>query len=385
MGKLKSVFLNRYVVLAVYALFAVAASLGQIMKAKPDDAFSRYNNYLIFKESFNNLKNGVNMYELHPEKYYDLYKYSPSFAVLFAPFNLLNDTAGLILWNLLNSLPLFLAVFLIPRKDDRKKIYVLWFILIELMTNMQNSQSNGLIAALLTGAFVSFEKNKPGLAALFIVLSAYIKVFGLLMAVMFMMYENRQRFMRWFALWSVMIFLLPLLFTSPQGYLMQLNNWLELLRNDHSISSGISVFGILSSWFGIVHYKGAVLIMGLVLLLFPLLFVRYFISFEFRLWYFASLLIWLVIFNHRAESPTFIIAAAGAALWYFQKEKPARMETGMMILLFVLTILSPTDLFPRYLRNEFVVPYSLKALPCVIVYLKILADMIRQMRSAPGL
>jgi hypothetical protein len=60
------------------------------------------------------------------------------------------------------------------------------------------------------------------------------------------------------------------------------------------------------------------------------------------------------------------------------------METGMMILLFVLTILSPTDLFPRYLRNEFVVPYSLKALPCVIVYLKILADMIRQMRSAPG-
>jgi hypothetical protein len=134
-----------------------------------------------------------------------------------------------------------------------------------------------------------------------------------------------------------------------------------------------------------VHYKGAVLIMGLVLLLFPLLFVRYFISFEFRLWYFASLLIWLVIFNHRAESPTYIIAAAGAALWYFQKEKPARMETGMMILLFVLTILSPTDLFPRYLRNEFVVPYSLKALPCVIVYLKILADMIRQMRSAPGL
>lgn len=385
MGKLKSVLLNRYVVLAVYALFAVAASLGQIMKAKPDDAFSRFNNYLIFKESFNNLKNGVNMYELHPEKYYDLYKYSPSFAVLFAPFNLLNDTAGLILWNLLNSLPLFLAVFLIPRKDERKKIYVLWFILIELMTNMQNSQSNGLIAALLTGAFVSFEKNKPGLAALFIVLSVYIKVFGLLMAVMFMMYENRQRFMRWFALWSVMIFLLPLPFTSPQGYLMQLNNWLELLRNDHSISSGISVFGILSSWFGIVHYKGAVLIMGLVLLLFPLLFVRYFISFEFRLWYFASLLIWLVIFNHRAESPTFIIAAAGAALWYFQKEKPARMETGMMILLFVLTILSPTDLFPRYLRNEFVVPYSLKALPCVIVYLKILADMIRQMRSAPGL
>lgn len=385
MDKLKSVLLNRYIVFAVYALFAVAASLGQIMKAKPDDAFSRYNNYLIFKYSFTNLNNGVNMYIHHPEQHYDLYKYSPSFAVLFAPFSRLNDTAGLILWNLLNALPLFVAVLLIPWKDDKKKMYVLWFILIELMTNMQNSQSNGLVAALLIGAFASFERHNNMLAALFIVLSVYIKVFGLLMAVMFMVYEKRQQFMMWFAAWGIILFLLPLLFTSPQGYIMQLEGWVHLLQNDHSISDGISVFGILHSWFGIMHFKGAVLIIGLLLLLLPILFIRHFISFGFRLRYFASLLIWLVIFNHRAESPTYIIAAAGAALWYFQKEKPTRPETGMMLLLFVLTILSPTDLFPRYLRNEFVVPYALKALPCVIVYFKIFGDMIRQVRTAPQL
>lgn len=385
MDKLKSVLLNRYFVFAVYALFAVAASLGQIMKAKPQDAFSRYNNYLIFKYSFTNLNNGVNMYIHHPEQHYDLYKYSPSFAVLFAPFGMLNDTAGLILWNLLNALPLFLAVFLIPWKDDKKKIFVLWFILIELMTNMQNSQSNGLVAALLIGAFASFERHNNMLAALFIVLSVYIKVFGLLLAVMFMVYEKRQQFMMWFAAWGIVIFLLPLLFTSPQGYMMQLKGWMELLQNDHSISDGISVFGMLHSWFGLMHLKGAVLIIGLLLLLIPILFIRQFISFEFRLWYFASLLIWLVIFNHRAESPTYIIAAAGAALWYFQKEKPTRLESAMMMLLFVLTILSPTDLFPRYLRNEFIVPYSLKALPCIMVYFKIFGDMIRQVRTAPQL
>ncbi|MBL7928332.1 MAG: DUF2029 domain-containing protein [Bacteroidia bacterium] len=385
MDKLKALLLNRYFVFAVYTLFAVAAAIGQMMKAKPGDTFSRYNNYLIFKESFTNLKNGVNMYVPHPEQHYDLYKYSPSFAVLFAPFGWLNDTAGLILWNLLNALPLLLAVFLIPYDGDKKKIYVLWFIVLELMTNMQNSQSNGLIAALLIGAFVSFERHNNMLAALFIILSVYIKVFGLLMAVMFMVYEKRQQFMLWFAAWGIIIFMLPLLFTSSQGYIIQMEGWMHLLRSDHGISDGISVFGIMHSWFGIVHLKGAILIFGLLLMLLPILFIRHFISFRFRLWYFTSLLVWLVIFNHRAESPTYIIATAGAALWYFQKDQPSRFETGMMILLFVLTVLSPTDVFPRILRNEWVVPYSLKALPCVIVYFKIFADMIRQTRSAPQL
>lgn len=382
---MKAVLLNRYFVFSVYVLFAVAASVGQIMKARPGDAISRYNNYLIFKESFTNLKSGENMYVYHPEQHFDLYKYSPSFAVLFAPFGLLNDTAGLITWNLLNALPLLLTVFFIPWDGDKRKIYVLWFILIELMTNMQNSQSNGLVAALLIGAFASFERHNNILAALFIGLSVYIKIFGLLMAVMFMVYEKRQQFIMWFAAWGIIIFLLPLLFTSPHGYIMQMEGWMELLRNDHSISDGISIFGILHSWFGMVHFKGAVLITGLLLLIIPILFVRYFISFEFRLWYFASLLVWLVIFNHRAESPTYIIAVAGAALWYFQKERHTHAETGMMIMLLVLTVLSPTDLFPRSLRNEFVVPYSLKALPCVIIYLKIFSDMVRKIRTAPHL
>jgi hypothetical protein len=385
MRRLKRFLLNRYVVLAVYVLFAVAASLGQLMKSKPGDAFSRYNNYLIFKESFANLKNGERMYVHHPERYFDLYKYSPSFAVLFAPFRKLNDTAGLILWNLLNALPLFLAVVFIPLNDDKKKMMMLWFMLIELMTNMQNSQSNGLVAALLTGAFVSFERNNNILAALFIVLSVYIKVFGLLMAVMFMVYEKRQQFMMWFAVWGLLILLLPLLFTSPQGYLMQWQGWIALLQNDHSLSYGISVFGMLHTWFGLMHVKGPVLIIGLLFLLIPVLFIRHFISFEFRLCYFASLLIWFVIFNHRAESPTYIIAVTGAALWYFQKDQPSRTETGMMILLFVLTVLSPTDLFPRSLRNGWVVPYSLKALPCVLIYAKLFSDLVRKLRTAPQL
>jgi hypothetical protein len=41
------------------------------------------------------------------------------------------------------------------------------------------------------------------------------------------------------------------------------------------------------------------------------------------------------------------------------------------LLLFVLvfTVLSPTDVFPRYIRLEYVIRYSLKALPCFLAWL----------------
>ena len=46
-----------------------------------------------------------------------------------------------------------------------------------------------------------------------------------------------------------------------------------------------------------------------------------------------------------------------------------------MIFVFVLTSLSPSDLFPAYLRKEWVQPYALKALPVTIVWFKLCYEM----------
>ena len=43
---------------------------------------------------------------------------------------------------------------------------------------------------------------------------------------------------------------------------------------------------------------------------------------------------------------------------------------------FILTSLSPSDLFPRYIRVNYVQHYSLKALPCVIVWFVIIYQML---------
>ena len=48
----------------------------------------------------------------------------------------------------------------------------------------------------------------------------------------------------------------------------------------------------------------------------------------------------------------------------------------ILLLAFVFTILSPTDLFPKSVRVNFVVPYVLKAVPCILIWVKIIFDLV---------
>ena len=89
----------------------------------------------------------------------------------------------------------------------------------------------------------------------------------------------------------------------------------------------------------------------------------------------ASILIWMVIFNHKAESPTFVIAVAGLAIWYIAQ--PATLVNKILIVFaFLLTVLSATDIFPAAIRKNYVIPYDLKALPCVFIWCKLIIDMV---------
>jgi len=56
--------------------------------------------------------------------------------------------------------------------------------------------------------------------------------------------------------------------------------------------------------------------------------------------------------------------------------KPSKMLLAFVVLLFILTCLSPTDLFPRVIRKEWVEPYVLKAVPCIVLWVVILAQMM---------
>ena len=83
----------------------------------------------------------------------------------------------------------------------------------------------------------------------------------------------------------------------------------------------------------------------------------------------------MIIFNHKAESPTYIIAMTGVAVWIAcQKMKVENLV--LLVFALVFTSLSPTDLFPAYIREHYVRPYNLKVLPCVLIWLKITYDLL---------
>jgi hypothetical protein len=365
-------------VLGTYFVVTVVASLAEIAKGSRtigDLPYTHYNNYLIFKHSFFHLIHGQDLYTLYPQEYFDLYKYSPTFAALMGPLAYLPDFLGLVLWNLLNALVLFFAIRQLPNVLEPIKVSVLWFILLETLTSVQNAQSNALMAGLIIFACCFLEKRNVSLAALCLVLTVYIKLFGLVAFVLFLLYPRKGAFIAYSIGWTVLLALLPLVFVSCGQLQFLYFSWLSLLASDHSASLGLSVMGWLESWFGVAVDKNGVVLAGAALLCLPLLRRKAYQYAQFRLLMLASVLIWVVIFNHKAESPTFVIAISGVALWYFPQVR-TRENFVLLCLAFVFTCLSPTDLFPASLRRNLVNAYTLKAVPCIFIWFKLLYDLM---------
>ena len=372
---------NYKIIIVILVLFSVAASVQSIVRgtktySEGGREYNCYNNYTIFKQSYFHLKNDQDIYKLYEEEHWDIYKYSPTFAVLFAPLAELPDAIGLHLWNLLNALILLLGVYCLPKLTNKQKGLILIASLIELMTSMQNEQSNGMIAGLIILTFALLERKKLALATLIIVFSVYIKLFGLVAFALFLFYPEKWKSILYSILWFVILFFLPLIVISMNQLLFLYESWGDMLLNDHSSSFGqLSVMGWFYTWFGITWNKIYFMFAGAVIFLIPFIKFKLYNNFNFKLLALSSILLWIVIFNHKSESPTFIIAMAGASLWFFTQEK-SLLNIILFVSAFILTSLSPTDIFPRYLRNEFVIPYVLKAVPCIFIWMKIIYDMM---------
>ncbi len=367
--------LGLYIVLALVLSF-VNFNKGQTKYFSPQDKYTHYNNYVIFKSAFFHLKEGLNLYSSYPEEHWDLYKYSPSFAFAMMGLAAFPDLFGLMLWNLMNVLLLYYGLRYFV-KGPPHTVFMLWFVFNESVTSVLNSQSNLMIAGLLVAAFSFFERDKVHWAALCIVSTFFIKIFGIAAALLFIFYPGKGRFIVWCIVWSLLIAALPLLTTPLSSLSWQYQNWLHLLANDHSGNYGYSFMGILHSWFGLSKGKDLLVLLGLGLMLIPLFLYKKQSSFHFRLNWFAALLIWLVIFNHKAESPTFIVAFVGIALWFFTSEKN-KTSIALAVFAFVFTSLAPTDLFPPTLKHNFFEPFAIKALPCVMIWIYLVFGLMKE-------
>jgi hypothetical protein len=377
-SRLRELLQRPGLLLGVYLLLAVVASVQQWLLSRsfdPSDPYTHYNNYVIYRQSFAHLAGGQELYTLYLDEHWDYFRYSPSFALAFAAFAWMPDLPGLMLWNAVNVMVLFAAWRALPLGDGRVAMAAGWFVVIELLTALQNSQSNALIAGLLILAFALLERRQVAGATLMIAIASFTKLFGLAAFSLCLLYPEKRKFAAWSAAWVVGLALLPLAVVPPGQLLRLYESWWRLLAADYSQSAGLSVMAWLQSWFHATPPNRVVGIVGLGLLVWPLAYGRRYGDAAFRLLFLCSLLVWVVIFNHKAESSSYVIAMGGVGLWYFSQQ-PTRLKTALASLAFVFTSLSPTDIFPRPLSAILFVPYTIKAVPCILVWARITYELV---------
>ncbi|HXD91632.1 MAG TPA: DUF2029 domain-containing protein, partial [Bacteroidia bacterium] len=75
------------------------------------------------------------------------------------------------------------------------------------------------------------------------------------------------------------------------------------------------------------------------------------------------------------ESPTYIVAITGAAIWYAVSPKNV-LNNALLILLIVACILLPTDIFPHDFRKNYLEPLKIRVIPCLLIWLKLFYELL---------
>ncbi len=333
-----------------------------------------YNNYVIFQHSVYHFFDHVNPYLEYKQEYFDLFLYNPSFLVFFIPFAYLPPYLGLVFWALTTVLFFYYSIKSLPIEHSHK-LLIYYLIIPELVTSVDNMQTNLLIVSFTIFSMTLLEKNNHKKAAILPALNFFIKGYGGIAGIFFLLKNPKIKTFLMIAFWFFVIGLLPLVFYSVADFKILYNQWFTSLRQDYSVNTGISVMGVVKS----VFYKDAsvqgIQLIGVAIFFasFGLILIRKNYE-ELKLQFLANVLIWMIIFNHTSESPTYIIASTGAFIWYVGSKK-TWLNIFLFVFFFVLTVMSPSDLFPRYVRITYVVPYSLKALPCILIWIKIQAKL----------
>ena len=119
-----------------------------------------------------------------------------------------------------------------------------------------------------------------------------------------------------------------------------------------------------------------IIIAGLILFCIPYLRFSQYKNMAFRQTFLASVLMFVVLFSTGSESSGYITPFVGIVIWYTAAPWQRNgWDIALLVFAFILSSMSPSDLFPAYLRKEWVQPYALKALPITLIWLKLCYEM----------
>jgi hypothetical protein len=351
---------------AAIAILWVAAIIGATIQ---QGVVHQNNNFLIFRAASWHLLHDQDLYAAYPALHFDYYKYSPTFALLFLPFALPPFWVAMLLWNALNAAALYFAIGTVLPLQQANVARAIVFL--DMLGSLQNVQSNALVAALIIFTFAAYERRHTVLGSAAAMIGAVIKVFPLA-GVSFALFHGRKvRVAVALVVSAVVLAALPLLVTSPAALRMQYASWKAISALD-ALTRGFSVMEMVHLVTGTNWPNWPIQLAGAVALVAPVLACpsRHG-DWEFRRLYLCSVLLFCLIFNHKAESPAFVIGVSGVAIWFASLGRRTRWEWALFVIIVLFTILASSDAMPRVLQREVFDPYRLKVVPLIVLWIEI--------------
>jgi hypothetical protein len=364
----------------ITVIWFLMATIGAILKIRL--GYDKISNYLVYENAFWHTIHQINLYNVDPTTKLGSYLYGPIFSIAIAPFALFPINIGSFLWCIFNAGFLFFAIRKLPISYKKQNI-ILWISLVEMMTSIQNMQINCFISGLIIFSFIYVQKEKDFWATLFIAIAFLIKLYGIVGIAFFFFSRHKLNFTLSFIFWLIILFCLPMLISSPSFIIHSYPDWYHTLIvkdkiNTFSEMQNISVTGMLRHIFKTGYLNLIIILTAALVYALPFFRITQFKNILFRLSYLALALIGVVIFSSSAESPTYIIAVTGVGIWYICQNQKDLPITILLIFTLLLTSFSSTDLFPRFLKLNFIEPFSLKALPCFLVWLVLAYQLIKK-------
>jgi hypothetical protein len=382
----------RQALLALYLLVAASDATGKALATNPQvnatvrdfvggraSARLRHaerpsGNFEIFRAASRHLFAGQDLYAEYPAEHTDRFKYSPTFALLFAPLAWIPWPIALFFWSALNALLLFVAVErVLPRQSA---MLAMGLLLLEVLRGMQNAQSNALVAALIVLAFAWMERQRRWSTAFAVGLGACVKIFPL--AALTFAIPRRRALSTGLAaaLVGVALVVLPLVILSPAALAAQYASWSVVEASDAQ-QRWFSAMELVHRVTGVALPNWPLQLLATIALLAPLAIRRErWDEARFRLLYLCSVLLYVVLFNHQAERASYLIAFTGATIW-FAAEPRTRWSTALYgVAAFTIPVMStliPGDVF----RTPGMMTVRL-ALPCLAIWLVIQRQLLQR-------
>ena len=370
----KPFFHDRRTILWLWIALSVIAA---VLKYNRTD-----NNFRIFRGVFRHTLQCTSLYAEYPLEYYDVNHYGPFFSLVIAPFALMPIPLGLVFWCIALSLTLYFAITR-STFSSWQQMFVLWFCSETLLTSLFMQQFNIAIAAIIIASYALIEKERDFWAACLIVLGTFVKLYGIVGLAFFFFSRHKGKFVLSLLFWGVVLFVAPMIISSPDYVVSQYHEWFVCLveKNGENLASqaqNISALGMVRRVLGNPQYSD-LLILAPALVLFALPYLRFkqWRNEGFRMTLLASVLLFTVLFSTGSESSSYIIALSGVCVWYFAAPwQRGKADIWLLVFVFLLSSMGSSDLYPRAIKREYIQAYSLKALPCLIVWLKLCWEMM---------